>query len=291
MPELKIQAVPEVVPADYEANYFGIEWLDTDALIVDHKYQRPEQVALIRTISSNWDWRAVRTLAVSLRVGDDGNNYYAVIDGQQRLSGARELNIEKLPCQIYIDLTEPQEAELFLKLNNSKKVTSNDLFRASLAKGDEQSKLIAMAVRNTGWELDLSNGSRANKQNFAARTINSSPTLVKIYRSGGIMHLTSVLNICHGWYGQHMAASSDIMGGLSGFLLKYQGSVDLSRLTEKLGQESPGSILGKAGQIIAAENTLGQGASTRSKSVERVILSLYNKGLRGNAKLGNEEGN
>lgn len=283
MPAITI--VKQHVPEDLQEHYFGIEWLNTEDLIVDTNYQRPVKHALVKAISEAWDWRAVRTLAVSLRLTDEGN-IYAVIDGQQRLMAARECDIKKLPCQVYVDLSEKQEAELFLKLNNSSKPSANDMFRAKLAEGDEEAKLIMMALNNTGWGLDLEKTQRKDKYGFTSKTVNSATALTNIYRNGGILHLQSVLNLAHGWYGQHLAASSDILNGISGFLLKYKGQVDMTRLTEKLAEETPSSLLGKAIQLMAAERAMYlSGQSTRYKSLTRVILGVYNKGLRVSNKL------
>lgn len=265
-------------PVEFSEHYFGIEWLNTEDLIVDEKYQRPPQHSLIKSITENWDWRAVRTLAVSLRPNGE-RNIYAVIDGQQRLTAARESNIEKLPCQVYIDLTEAQEAELFLKLNNSKKPSANDMFRAKLVEGDQEAKLIRMACLNTGWEIDLLKEMRHGNE-FATTTINSATILTTIYRTGGILHLQKVLNLAAGWKGQHLAGSAAILNGFSQFLLKHR-EVDMARFTEKLSQETPSSVLGKANQIIAAERSLGSSIKiSTAKSLIKVFVSIYNKGLR-----------
>ena len=281
-----IVVVKQEVPKDLQEHYFGIEWLSTEDLIVDTNYQRPIKLALVKAISEAWDWRAVRTLAVSLRLTADGNTY-AVIDGQQRFTAARECDIKRLPCQVYVDLTEKQEAELFLKLNNSMKPSANDMFRAKLAEGDEEAKLIMMALNNTDWKLDLDlTFSKKSKYEYGSKTISSATALVNIYRNGGILHLQSVLNIAHGWHSQHLAGSADILNGISTFLMKYKGKIDLDRLTERLAEETPSSLLGKAIQLMAAERSMYlTGQATRYKSLARVITGVYNKGLRASNKL------
>lgn len=269
------------VEPEFSANYFGIEWISTEQLVIDANYQRPPIFGLIKVIAENWDWQAVRTLAVSMR--SDGE--YAVMDGQQRLMAARQHDITKLPCQVYIDLTERQEAELFLKLNNSKKPSANDLFRAKIAEDDPEAKLIVLALNKTGWELDLDATKHTkNSKSWGTSTVNSATALLYTYRQGGIQHLQSVLNVCHGWYGQHMAASADILIGISIFLLKHK-QIDMSRLTEKLSEETPSGIIGKSIQLQAAELAAYSGASTRSKMVSRVILGIYNKGMKANNRL------
>lgn len=276
------------IVTDFKENFFGIEMIETDLLIVDHEYQRPVRAAQVKAISSSWDWKAVRTLAVSLRQDQGGNNYYTVIDGQQRLTAAREANINKLPCQVYIDLTKKQEAELFLKLNNSSKPNANDMFRAKIAEGDKEASLIVQACRNTNWELRLNALKGGTSKDWCSTYVASAMALTQIYRDGGILHLQSVLNIAHGWHGQHGAGSSDIILGISKFLLKYGKEISLSKLTEKLVNETPNGILGKAIQVLAAERAIQvTDSGTRSKAIVRVLVGIYNKGLR-NGRLGEE---
>lgn len=262
-----------------ESNYFGIEWLETEKLFIDRNYQRPLVPTVIRNISENWDWRAIRTLAVSMR--EDGN--YAVMDGQQRLTAARENDIKQLPCQVYIDLNEKQEAELFLKLNNSRKPSANDLFRAKIAEEDPGAMAIVHAVNLCGWELDLENENRQSAmtgREFAARTIHSATTLTQIYESGGLTLLMNTLQICHSWHGQHLAASADMMHGISSLLTKYRGKIDTSKLVEKLRDETPGGILAKASQYATAERSISGGQFSRKKAVIIVLKAIYNRNQR-----------
>lgn len=275
----EVNMADEIIP--FEENYFGIEWIETEKLQVDDRYQRPQKPAHIATIAENWDWKACRTLAVSLRRGEDGENYYAVIDGQQRLAAARRADIKKLPCQVYLDLSLEKEAELFTALNNSKKPTANDMFRAKLTEGDEEARIIAIAIERTGWRLELNATIIAGrKYNWCDTYVASAPVLIDTYQRGGVNHLMQVLTIAHGWHGQDKAASADVLTGLSLFLHRHHEEITLSLFTEKLALETPNGILGKASQIQLAERSLGQFSSPRKTAVYKVLLSLYNKSLR-----------
>ena len=261
--------------SEFDQKLFGIEWINVDDLIVDEIYQRPKILAEIKAMTDHWEWNAVRTLAVSLRHDDEGRSYYAVIDGQQRLTAARNVGIQKLPCQVFLDLTREEEARLFTLLNTAKRPIPNDMFRAKLAAGDEQAKLIMICVRNANWEVDLENTHRG-KGEFGSRTINSAVVLTQVFNRGGVLHLTQVLNICHGWYGQHLAGSVDIISGISRLLYAHGKDIDLSRLTEKLANETPDGIIGQAGLIT---KTLTQGTDSRATAVVKVLTIIYNKGL------------
>lgn len=273
--------IEEIMAPELEEHYFGIEWIATDNLMVDPTYQRPMVASMVKVIADAWDWKAVRTLAVSLRKGENGANYYAVIDGQQRLTAARECNVDRLPCQVYIDLTPEQEAALFLKLNNSRKPTANDMFRAKLANGDAEAKMLVRAIEDSGFELDLTNAKGgAGSKTYGSVAVNSITSVLHAYRSGGIMHLRSVLNILHGWHGQHLAVSADMITGISEVLLRHRGKVEMSRLTKVLADETPTQIVGMAIQLIAGERAASFSGSKRSDAICRVIVNKYNKGLR-----------
>lgn len=265
----------------YNDKLFGIEWIEIDLLTVDPSYQRAILEAHVKQIANNWDWKAVRTLAVSLRQDNDGNNYYTVIDGQQRLTAARRVEgIDKLPCQVYIDLTTEEEASLFRQLNSAKKPSANDMFRAALAAGDQSAKLIMTCLHNTNWTLRMEGNGHKNSSDYCNDYITSAQALQKEFSRGGAVHLMSVLNVLSGFKGKHLAGGADMITGVGQFLHRYGKQIDMSTLTQKLAAESPDSILGAAGQY---QRILGGGGS-RSASVVAVLVKIYNKSIKNPSK-------
>src|SRR3954469_10815955 len=86
---------------------FRFEVLPLDKLAVDEDYQRP-LTTFVSKIQKNYDPALVQTFIVSERAVDPV--WYAVIDGQTRMTAMRNLELEFAPCVVYVGLTQDQEA-------------------------------------------------------------------------------------------------------------------------------------------------------------------------------------
>ena len=95
---------------------------------LDHSYQR----LLGRTtkrLMAEWDNNKCDFLTVSFR-----DNKFYVIDGQHRYSVAKAKGILVLPCVIFTDLTQGDEALMFAQQqDNVNKLTPYDTFKANVA--------------------------------------------------------------------------------------------------------------------------------------------------------------
>lgn len=99
-----IEAILRNVP---EVGGLKFAEIPVDMLCVPDTYQRMTH-GHEKKIASNWDKRKAGALVVSYR---DGCLY--VIDGQHRLLAARMVGENSMPCQIYENLTENEEAVIF----------------------------------------------------------------------------------------------------------------------------------------------------------------------------------
>jgi hypothetical protein len=160
-----------------------LEWVAIDRLNIDAAYQRATDGSKSRRIIvgmvRQWDWALCQPLVVSRRA--DGSLF--VLDGQHRLSGARERgDLPHLPCVILHDRDAEGEAEAFVALNTRRqRLSQSDVFNGMLAAGDDTAASVAAMLRETGWRT-------VNSQNMAAwkpGDINCAAMLARMVRTHG----------------------------------------------------------------------------------------------------------
>jgi hypothetical protein len=98
---------------------------------LDHSYQRVLGKTT-KKLMEEWDNNKCNFLIVSFR-----DNKFYVIDGQHRYSVAKAKGILVLPCVIFTDLTQGDEALMFAQQqDNVNKLTPYDTFKANVACGN-----------------------------------------------------------------------------------------------------------------------------------------------------------
>lgn len=243
-----VAASTQHVPQYIEKQLLAVEMVDVGQLTVDHNYQREEDAYRINKMVREWDWQACGHLAVSLRKGRK-NSYYAVIDGQQRLSAIRQMGYDEAPCRIYVDLSPVQEAELYEKLNDNKKPTYNDLFKSRIARKESNATDINVAVESVGYHLDFDR-KRAGSGHSAASHffIQTMSEMDKMYNAGGIQHIIDVLKFVKSVFpGEPLGHQAMILSGVSLFIRRYP-EANRTELMNKIRSE---------GQTKLVQNGLG----------------------------------
>ena len=154
-----------------------LEQVSIERLQIDGAYQRAVEGFHSRRIIvgmvKEWKWNLCQPLVVSRRA--DGSLF--VLDGQHRLSGARERgDIPYLPCVIVSDLDDKGEAKAFVDINTRRQRLSQlDIFTGMLAAGDEDAKKTSALLEETGWRIVRS----ANTQGFKPGDLTCAPMLAK----------------------------------------------------------------------------------------------------------------
>lgn len=128
---------------DNDKNKPTLDWVNIEYLQIDDSYQRSVEgkrsQIIIDNIIKNFEWSEFSPLTVAKT--DTG--FYNIIDGQHRFIAASKLKIEKLPCWIIKNTTVADEADTFIGINKNRVQVNNfSMFKASLAKGDENAVAI-----------------------------------------------------------------------------------------------------------------------------------------------------
>lgn len=113
-------------------------------------YQRALSSTHISKIVRDFDERLLGLPVVSIR--DNGSVY--VIDGQHRIAALEKLGIAQVDCQVLRETTTQAEAEMFVKVNTTKKgLNGVDKFFALLEANNPSAISCRALFERHGWEL------------------------------------------------------------------------------------------------------------------------------------------
>lgn len=246
-----------------------LEWVPVAEMRISPRAQRKHDStsskAKIQYIADNFDPDKAGTLTVNLRAG-----IYWVIDGGHRYHALLLMGWEDqyIQCWVYTDLSEAQEADKFLSLNDVKQVSGMDKYlRAIVAKRPAESD-IDRVVRAA--DLRVGNGREA---------IGCVGAITKVYTNSGPKILATVLRIIRDAYGLPGFASK-VTEGMGLFVSNYENVFNEELLVQRLGSKKGGvnGLLGEAERI-----RIKYGVSL-AIAVAAAIVETYNRG-RGGARL------
>ena len=238
--------------------------LPISVLNFDMVYQRKTSKGKVNEIARKFDSGVVGALIISKR-----ENGYYVVDGQHRIL-AMELNhVKNAMCLVHEGLTLEQEAELYIKCNNSRKAPSaTDNFRAKIISGDPVSKDILKICEEIGYKLLIDKN--ANIQAAAGFKITSVSGLITVYKTYGADIFRETLNL----YKQMEVTkpTGSEIHALSLFIKRYGNEFSRKDMVYKLNKVSQVEIMAKARNM---KELLGGHTTT---NIARIMLGIYNNG-------------
>lgn len=239
---------------------------ETD-LNICHEYQRMVIKSRVAGIVRSFNHDAFN----SILIGERSDGSYWVVDGQQRLTAARQLGMTRVPCNVFQSTGPAHEAAVFILVNGGRTgVSAFHIFRAAVAQGDRQSLAIVACVENAG--LAVLSGGKSSGNGWP--NLRCVVALQNSYERGGAEHLTRTLNIiCEAWRGEDDATRSTIVDGLSLFLSRCS-ECDDARLTKKLKAIDPMAVL----RFADSQRQLMGGGRVAAAST--AFLNYYNKGAK-----------
>ena len=123
-----------------------LEWISIRDLVVDPDYQREITLvgrANVRRIATEFNW----SMFTPVIVAAVGSNKFAIVDGQHRVTAAVICGIEKVPCAL-IECMRGEQAAAFKAINaNVTRLSSIQVYHASLIANDADALEIAKVVK------------------------------------------------------------------------------------------------------------------------------------------------
>lgn len=203
----------------------------------------------------------------------DGHWY--IIDGQHRVAALKlygwgDLSLE---CECFEGLSQEEEAELFLGLNDARPVSTFQKFRIAIT---------ANRVRETDIERTvLAQGLKVapNKQPGATSAVGA---LTFVWDNGGAIVLGRTLRILRDAYGGVPGTlSSPLIQGLGMVCIRYDGDFEDTLAVDKLAH-----LMGGANGLMSnAYAVREQTGRQLPDCVAASVVELYNKGRGRDGKL------
>lgn len=240
------------------------EDLPFSALSVNKRVQRAIIPARVKKLSAEWLFRAVGVITISRR---DGVNY--IVDGQHRWAAALELGhgTSKVPCRVYTDLSEEEEAALFLVLNDARAVSELEKYRVGLVANDP----VCIGVRDILAKHGLRIGT--GSQDGTVRCVSKA---IALYKKSPEL-LEEVCATLVATWGTRSASFEQVVFTAMGLVLgRYNGELDRGAFTKKLSgyRGGPAALAGDARGLSDYKPI------TVTSAAAEIMVDAYNKGRR-----------
>lgn len=246
-----------------------LRWIPIAKMKVSALGQRDLNQARVDRIAADFNPEDLQTPTVSSR---DGHFY--IIDGQHRVEALRQMGWgdQQIQCWVYEGLTEAEEAEKFLKLNDVLVVGSFDKFTKGVSAGREIEVAIDRIVRSNGLVIS---------KDSVPGAIRAVGTLRRVFTRTNGQTLGRTLQIIRDAYGDPGLEAS-VIDGIGHLCGRYNGSLDDQEAIKKLGDAHGGvnGLLNKAEQLRRSTGAY------KSHCVAAAAVEIINSG-RGGKKLPN----
>jgi hypothetical protein len=230
--------------------------------VVQREYRESRKNYLV----ANFELEGIGYIVVSKH----GDVYY-ILDGQHRVAALRELDFDDdttVQCEVYEDLTEEQEAEIFLRRQDVLAMSAYDKFRQAINAHRHVETEVNRIVQTQG--LNITKG---RKDGIAAVS-----ALIKAYGRNGGPGLGKVLRIIRDAYG-NTGFDSPIIEGLSQFLHRHPVDEDTIIASLKATMGGLGGLLNPAEKMRIAT---GQ---PKPQCIAAQLVITYNRDQKQGKKL------
>lgn len=201
---------------------------------------------------------------------------YYIMDGQHRAEalkkwyGAGWETID-MECFVYTGLTEKQEAETFLKLNDKKTVNTFQKFKVSVRAGRTAECQIYGIVERVGLKVSMDS---------MPGSVGAVGTLKKVFKRDGSLSLERALRICRDAWGDPGLKAIVIEG--AGLLChRYNGVLKEETAIQALSKAHGGvnGLLGKAEQLRQKTG------NSKAHCVAAAAVDIINANRKGTKKI------
>lgn len=239
---------------------YAIEDVPINLTRVSPSAQRQQKLWHIHNIAKSFNPDKLGVITVSLRDG-----VYYVVDGAHRIAAAKLAGHEdaSITAHVYEGLSEKEEAELFLVLNDVRPVSKLDKFKVSVTAGDPTACAIKSIVGSLGYRVAM-NG---------ASSISAVTPLERTYVNGGANALYNLILIARDSYGD-TGMKSAVLDGIGRVTSNYSELIDPERMVDRL-TKLPGGLNGLLGKANAKKEDTG---ASLGNCVAWAVVESYNSG-------------
>ena len=244
-----------------------LQWVPIAEMRVSPAAQRELNEAHVNKMAAEFDLERLGNPTVSYRGG-----HYWVIDGQHRIEALRRMgwDDQQIQCWTYKGLSEADEAEAFLKFNDSLTVNVLAKFRVGITAGRHAECEVDRIVRAQGLSVS---------RDRIEGGISAVGTLMRVYnRSGGAV-LGRTLRLIRDAYGTP-GLESIVIDGIGLLCARYNGTLKDQVAVLKLSK-AYGGVNGLTGM---AESLRLKTGNAKSQCIAAAAVTIINAG-RGGEKI------
>lgn len=193
-----------------------------------------------------------------------------VLDGQHRIKALLiydpSLADTNLDCEVYEDLTEQEEAEIFLGRDRRKAIPPFDKFHVSCTAGHKRENDIRRAVEANGQKI-------ARDKDEGISAVGS---LGKVYDRAGDVVLGQVIRAINlGFGGDPLAFDRSVIEGLGLVFHRFNGRTNEKAVAHRLSELRKGAHE----LLLKAESLRQKTGNQKTHCVAAVVVDIYNKGM------------
>lgn len=241
-----------------------LQFVPLEKMRVNPLAQREMKPAWVNKLAAHFDLEEMGNPTVNHR-----GEWFHIIDGQHRVAALKswlgDWEGQQVECWTYEGLTDEQEAEKFLKLQDRLKAIAFDEFRIAVSAGRPDESEISQIARDLGLMISRSKNG-----------IMATGTLRKVYSRGGPEVLERTLRIIRDAYGES-GFDAPVIDGISLFCQRYNGAAPEEKLVAKLSSAHGGvNGLLQRGSLLRQQT-----GSPRSHCVAAAVVDVYNRGVGG----------
>jgi hypothetical protein len=248
-----------------------LRWVSFSKMKVNPLAQRELNHSRVDKLVSEMELEQIGNPTVSIR-----DEWFYIIDGQHRIAALKKWlgdgawEDQSIQCWAYEGLTEEEEAEVFLKLNDTLTVATFEKFRVGVRSGRPEETDIDRIVR--AQELRIS-------RDRIPGAIRAVGTLRKVYRLSPVA-LGRSLRIIRDAFGDP-GLDASVIEGVGLLCHRFNGELDDSTAVHKFA-----SVHGGLGGLLnSAERMRQQTGSARAHCIAAAAVDIYNRGRGGGKKL------
>lgn len=244
-------------------------WVDLDAIIVDHNYQRDVKPHLVAKILRKFEWKKFGRVCLV----EHADGRFTVYEGQHRVAAARaHPKISAVPAAVVKVGGLKDEADAFLGMNVDRiSVTPVERYWAGLAAGDAVLIRVRDVLARAGCAVvPSSGGSTGSHMTNAVSAVQRA-----IGRYGDAAVVKACRTLKDAWPDDKGAQSGTVINALARI---YRGNAEVAtdRMVQMLRQKPRAQLSADA---EAMRKISGGAAET---NLTRTLVAIYNKGLSKN---------
>jgi hypothetical protein len=243
-----------------------LRWVPLAQMRVNPLAQRDLNRARVAQLAASFSTEQMGAPVVSHR-GD----WFYLIDGQHRIEAVKlwfgSWENQQVQCWCYEGLTEEQEAELFLTLNDTLPVRAFAKFKVAVQAGRDAEADVDRIVRALGLRIAAGRSGGG---------ISAVATLRRVYDRAGPAVLSRALRIIRDAYGE-AGLDGPVIDGIGLVCQRYDGDLSEQRAIERLSSAHGGvsGLVSRAGQLRQSTG------SAPAQCVAAAAVEVINRGSGG----------